>query len=86
VKKRALRYLLLLYAVLSSVFLGGFIGFLIIYPFLQVLFDRLGIHYSVDDPPWVNYMIYAMVLVSIAVCMMINRRRYLKHIRQKGLV
>jgi ABC-type phosphate transport system permease subunit len=86
VRKRAFRYLLLLYAVVSSVFLGGFIGFLIIYPFLQVLFDTLGIFYSVDDPPWVNYMIYAMVLISIAVCMMINRRRYLKHIKQKGLI
>lgn len=84
-KKKIHKCLLLLYAIASSVLFGGFVGFLIIYPFLQILFDKLDIYYGYDEPAWVNYLIYAAVMLSIAICSYINRRRYFRHLKRKGL-
>ncbi len=84
-KKAIQKYLLLIYAIVSSVLFGGFIGFLIIYPFLQILFDELGIYYGYDEPAWVNYLIYAAVILSIVICSYINRKRYFRHLERKGL-
>lgn len=84
-KKTIQKYLLLIYAIVSSVLFGGFVGFLIIYPFLQILFDELGIYYGYDEPAWVNYLIYATVVLSIAICSYINRKRYFRHLERKGL-
>ncbi len=84
-KKTIQKYLLLIYAIVSSVLFGGFVGFLIIYPFLQILFDELGIYYGYDEPAWVNYLIYAVVILSIVICSYINRKRYFRHLERKGL-
>jgi len=84
-KKTIQKYLLLIYAIVSSVLFGGFVGFLIIYPFLQILFDKLDVYYGYDEPVWVNYLIYAAVILSIAICSYINRKRYFRHLERKGL-
>jgi ABC-type phosphate transport system permease subunit len=84
-KKTIQKYLLLIYAIVSSVLFGGFVGFLIIYPFLQILFDKLDVYYGYDEPAWVNYLIYAAVILSIAICSYINRKRYFRHLERKEL-
>ena len=84
-KKTVQKYLLLIYAIVSSVLFGGFVGFLIIYPFLQILFDKLDIYFGYDEPAWINYLIYAAVILSIAICSYINRKRYFRHLERKGL-
>ncbi|MBI5740712.1 MAG: hypothetical protein HZA16_08320 [Nitrospirae bacterium] len=80
---RIYKYLLLVYALTSGVFLGGLTGFLIIYPVLQIVFDRLGINYGYDEPRWINYLIYSIVVLTIAVFVFINWRRYLRHLRKR---
>jgi ABC-type phosphate transport system permease subunit len=84
-KKTIQKYLLLIYAIVSSVLFGGFVGFLIIYPFFQILFDKLDSYFGYDEPAWVNYLIYAAVILSIAICSYINRKRYFRHLKRKGL-
>jgi hypothetical protein len=82
-KKTIYKYLLLAYALLSSIFLGGLIGFLIIYPFLQILSDKLESNYGYDSTQALNYLVYPMVILTILVFMYINLKRYLKYVRKQ---
>jgi ABC-type antimicrobial peptide transport system permease subunit len=77
-KKSIHKYLLLAYALISSVLIGGFVGFLIINPLLKIILDSFGYNSS----QWVNYLVYSMVALSIGVCTYINKRRYVKHLRK----
>lgn len=72
------KYLLLAYAVVSSVFLGGLIGFLIINPIMQIVLDRYGYY----ELRWV----YLAVILSIVIFMYINWKRYLRHLREKNFI
>ncbi len=74
------------YAIISSIFLGGLVGFLIVYPFLQILIDKLGINYGYDDPQWIHYLIYAIVVLFIIIFICFNKRRYVKHVQIKKLM
>jgi H+/Cl- antiporter ClcA len=77
-KKSIHKCLLLAYALISSVLIGGFVGFLIINPLLQIILD----HFGYNSSQWVNYLVYSMVVLSIIVCTYINKRRYAKHLRK----
>ncbi len=79
--KTVYKYLLFVYALLSSVFLGGMVGFLIIYPFLQILLDG----FSYGKSEWVNYSVYFIVALSISVFFYINIKRYSAQVRRRGL-
>lgn len=77
IKKTIFKYLLLIYAFTSSIFLGGLIGFLIINPILQIVLEKYGYY----ETRWT----YLAVLLSIAIFMYINWKRYLRHLRKKNL-
>ena len=83
-KKAIYKYLLLAYALLSSIFLGGLFGFLIIYPFLQILSHKLEISYGYDSTQALNYLVYPVVILTILVFMYVNVKRYLKYVREQG--
>ena len=82
--KAIYKYLLLAYAFLSSIFLGGLIGFLIIYPFLQILSDKLESSYGYNSTQALNYLVWPVVILSILVFMYINWKRYLRYIKKRG--
>ncbi|UCH80906.1 MAG: hypothetical protein JSW20_14390 [Nitrospiraceae bacterium] len=75
------RCFLLVYTVVASVLLGGLIGFLLVYPFLQILFDALGNEYKYDQ--MIHYFVYFIVILSIGYCFQINWKRFQKHTRKK---
>ncbi len=79
--KTVYKYLLFAYALLSSVFLGSLVGFLVIYPFLQILLDS----FAYDKSEWVNYSVYFIVALSISFFFYINIKRYSKQVRKRGL-
>jgi len=84
--RRLHKYLLFAYALFSSVFLGGLIGFLVIYPMLQILFDKLGINYGYNAPRWVDYLVFVSITLSIVIFIYVNWKRYLKQLRRKDLI
>jgi hypothetical protein len=74
---------LLIYTVVASVILGGLAGFLVLYPLLQILFDKLGSNYRYDQ--MIHYFVYAFVMCAIGYCFHYNWKRYISH-TQKELV
>ena len=86
INKTVYRYLLVAYALISSLFIGALTGFIILYPFLQILFDTLGIRYGYDASQTFDFSIYSMVIISTSICLYINRKRYVKHVQKRNLV
>jgi len=78
--KTVYKFFLLLYAVVASVLLGGLAGFLVIYPFLQILFGQLGDNYRYDQ--MIHYFVYAFVFCAICYCFHINWKRFTSHIQK----
>ena len=74
---------LLIYTVIASVLLGGLAGFLVLYPFLQILFDKLGSDYRYDQ--MIHYFVYAFVMCAIGYCFHFNWKRYISHTQEEGL-
>jgi len=76
--RRLYKYLLFAYAISSSIFLGGLIGFLVINPILQIVLEKRGYY----ELRWA----YLAVVLSIAAFMYINWKRYVGHLRKKNLL
>jgi biotin transporter BioY len=75
------KFFLLIYIVIASVMLGGVAGFLVIYPFLQILFGQLGDNFQYDQ--MIHNFVYAFVMCAISYCFHINWKRYIRHIQTK---
>ena len=72
---------LLIYTVIASVLLGGLAGFLVLYPFLQILFDKLGSDYRYDQ--MIHYFVYAFVMCAIGYCFHFNWKRYISNTQKE---
>jgi len=79
-KKIAYKFFLLTYTVIASLLLGGFAGFLVIYPFLQILFGQLGDNYQYDQ--MIHNFVYVFVIFAICYCFQINWKRYIRHMQK----
>ena len=82
-KKTVYKFFLLIYTVVASVMLGGLAGFLVIYPFLQIIFGQLGDNYEYDQ--MIHYFVYAFVILAIGYCFHINWKRYIMHTQKEAI-